>query len=220
MAAPDMSWAPIGWAPIARHRSSIRSSVHMITRTSIWSEAAPSRPWALPIQRSRFQRWRSGLRTTLSRISRRCDFPSIGTCEVAFLLDVPERRIVRGPGRGLVLRQPAETIEDPDAIASQTCSHRVAIGKMFANRVEPDGAARKEAAGAGGIGIVQHALEFVARRAARKQHPGDAPRRADLANRIELALRGLRSRAAVTRRQRIGRQRTFELQQIDAVLRF
>ena len=44
MAARDTSWAPTVWATIQRHPSSTRFSVHMITRTFIWLEAAPSRP--------------------------------------------------------------------------------------------------------------------------------------------------------------------------------
>ena len=44
MAARDTSWAPIVWVTIQRHPSSTPFSVHMITRTFIWLEAAPSRP--------------------------------------------------------------------------------------------------------------------------------------------------------------------------------
>ena len=73
---------------------------------------------------------------------------------------------MRGPGVGAGLGQFAEAFENGDAVLSQAGSDRVAIRKMPAHRVEPDGAAGQKAAGGGGIGIIQHALEFLRRGAA------------------------------------------------------
>src|SRR5690348_12145225 len=90
---------------------------------------------------------------------------------------------------------------------------------MPADRIEPDRPPGEEAAGTGGIGIIQHALELVAGRAAGKQHPWDAARRADLAHGVKLALGGRRPGTAVAWRQRVRRQRTLEFQKIDAIFR-
>ena len=69
MAAPVISWAPIGWAMIRKHRSSIRGNAHMTIETFIWSEAARFRPWEPPIRRSRCRRWHCGPRKASSRNS-------------------------------------------------------------------------------------------------------------------------------------------------------
>ena len=91
------------------------------------------------------------------------------------------------------------------------------IRKVLSHRVQPDRAARQEAAGARGIGVFQHALELVVRGAARQQDPGNAMLVADLADGVEFLLRGLCRGAAVAGRQTVGRKRALQLQKIDAI---
>src|SRR5581483_4656225 len=94
--------------------------------------------------------------------------------KITYLPDIAEDREMWGPDRAFRPGQLIEAFEHADAVASQAGSNGVAIREMLADRLEPDRAARQEAAGARRVGIVQHALEFVARSSAREQHPGNA----------------------------------------------
>ena len=88
---------------------------------------------------------------------------SIGAGEIALLLYVAEERIACGPGLRPCLGQFTEPFEDADAVSPKACGNRLAVGKMSTDGLEPDRPPRKKSPGSGGIGIIEHALELVAR---------------------------------------------------------
>src|SRR6185437_16190684 len=143
----------------------------------------------------------------------------IGSREVTLLPDVGEDGEVRPPGRAFGSGQLIEAFKHADAIAPQTGGDGLALRKMFPDRVKPDRPARKEAAGARGVGIIKHALQFFRSSPSGQKHPWNSPFCADLSDAIELALHGKRGSAAVALRQGVRRQRALKLQEVHPIFR-
>ncbi len=89
--------------------------------------------------------------------------PSIRTGKIAFLFDLTEGRKARRPFGGLYRRQIVEPLKNAESVLAQARRDGRAIRKMLDDGIKPNGAAGEKSAGAGGIGEIQHALEFVRR---------------------------------------------------------
>jgi hypothetical protein len=90
----------------------------------------------------------------------------IGASEIALLANVVEFRKARLPQGRMRSGQPGEAVKDGDALLLQCRGDRGKIGKVRSHRIQPDGSAGQETAGACGISVFKDALEFVMRGAA------------------------------------------------------